>query len=259
MKNTKRLMLDSFNRRNLVYIKPVYKSPLTADQKKAVSDKIKKEHAIKFQRLILPLNDMHLTSSYEGSHSPDGWNGYYNYFNGKYGHHFGIDVTGSTRIDSCGNGVVLYAGTDAKNGDKSKGMGIIAVVQYDSFIDHVDNVIHECGGIATFCHMADVKVKTGQTVNKDTVIGHVGNTGANTTGAHLHFQLDTDVDHPFAFCGGFGGSAYVLQKGTVDSTINPLHVLHVKTSAPDNQSAMTINWDTTRHNETDLMPRIQEL
>lgn len=238
-------------------VEPKAEEPKVEEPKEAEEETPAKVEDIQFQRLILPLNEMHLTSSHEGNPSPDGWNGYYNYFNGKYGHHYGIDVTGSTRIDSLGNGIVLYAGTDAKNGDASKGMGIIAVILYDACINPIDNVLYERGIIATFCHMADVIVKEGQRVTKDAVIGHVGNTGANTTGKHLHLQLDTDVDHPFGFCGGFGGSAYVLQKGPIDSTINPIHVLHVKESAPDYQSAMTINWDTTRHDETNIMPRIQ--
>ncbi len=46
----------------------------------------------------------------------------------------------------------------------------------------------ESGLFHWFCHLSQIKVKQGQTVNRATIIGIMGRTG-NATGIHLHFEI----------------------------------------------------------------------
>ena len=45
-------------------------------------------------------------------------------------------------------------------------------------------------------HLDSIAVRAGQTVKRGDVLGVYGNTGANTSGPHLHVEFDTDVQYP---------------------------------------------------------------
>ena len=47
---------------------------------------------------------------------------------------------------------------------------------------------HEGGLVTLYAHLDAVRVKTGDKVTKDTILGQVGMTGW-TTGSHLHFEI----------------------------------------------------------------------
>ncbi|MBR6793329.1 MAG: peptidoglycan DD-metalloendopeptidase family protein [Clostridia bacterium] len=102
-------------------------------------------------------------------------------------YHKGIDfVASDKRVFSTCDGVVRTVAYDAN------GWG-----QYVSIGDAE-------GRRHIFCHLVkgSVKVKKGDKVTRDTVIGTMGDTG-NVTGVHLHYQLqigDTVVD-PCAYLG----------------------------------------------------------
>lgn len=90
------------------------------------------------------------------------------------GYHKGIDLVCDDRNIYCTcDGVVRSVGYDAY------GWG-----QYV----RVDN---GQGRIHIFCHFVkdSVKVKVGQKVNRATILGTMGSTG-NSTGVHLHFQIE---------------------------------------------------------------------
>jgi hypothetical protein len=64
-------------------------------------------------------------------------------------------------------------------------------------IDHGDSVT------AVYAHLDSTNVQEGQTVNKDTVVGMEGTTGAST-GTHLHFEIMVNGQYvdPLAYIGG---------------------------------------------------------
>ena len=88
--------------------------------------------------------------------------------------HKGIDLTCTNRT--------VYATCD----------GTVRVVSYDkSGWGRYVTIKSDDGTIHIFCHLADesVEVKSGQRVNRLTKIGIMGTTG-NSTGIHLHFQIN---------------------------------------------------------------------
>jgi murein DD-endopeptidase MepM/ murein hydrolase activator NlpD len=85
--------------------------------------------------------------------------------------HSGLDISShkGTSVKATANGFILYAGY---NGDLGK----------EVIIDH------GFGIVTTYGHMSEVKVKTGQQIQRGSVIGRVGNTG-RSTGPHLHYEV----------------------------------------------------------------------
>lgn len=90
------------------------------------------------------------------------------------GYHRGIDLTCSNRYVYCTcDGTVKSVGWDPDG--------------WGRYV-RVDN---GQGRIHIFCHLVkdSVKVKIGDKVNRTTVLGTMGTTG-NSTGVHLHFQIE---------------------------------------------------------------------
>jgi len=85
--------------------------------------------------------------------------------------HYGVDMAGwwETPILASADGVVTYAG---RNG------------AYGNFIE----VSHENGFRTRFGHLKRIKVKSGQRVERGSVIGLMGSTG-RSTGPHLHYEI----------------------------------------------------------------------
>ena len=51
-------------------------------------------------------------------------------------------------------------------------------------------VLQHNNGIQTlYAHLQDIEVQVGENVQLDTILGTVGNTGASSTGPHLHFEV----------------------------------------------------------------------
>ena len=51
---------------------------------------------------------------------------------------------------------------------------------------------HENGMYSRYAHLKDVYCKVGETVNENTTIGYMGNSG-NANGVHLHFEVQTNA------------------------------------------------------------------
>jgi Membrane proteins related to metalloendopeptidases len=99
--------------------------------------------------------------------------------------HLGVDMRASagTPIYPLTDGVVTNVGPDPKGGN-------------------VVNIQHPNGVRSYYAHLATATVHKGDKVDKDTVIGTVGNTGnANVTWPHLHFQVWTNnqIQNPEKF------------------------------------------------------------
>jgi len=87
-------------------------------------------------------------------------------------YHYGIDIgvpTG-TPLKAIGSGKVEWVGWDYGGGNTIK-------IKYDN------------GYTSTYCHCKDFSVRAGQTVSNGDLVGHTNNTGAYTTGPHLHFAM----------------------------------------------------------------------
>jgi len=89
--------------------------------------------------------------------------------------HEGIDVVlkANTPFVSCLSGVVIYA-------DYSQMDGNILIIK------------HEHNFLSVYKHAKTLFKKRGEKVKAGEKIGIVGNTGANSTGTHLHFELWID-------------------------------------------------------------------
>lgn len=92
-------------------------------------------------------------------------------FTGKSAFHSGLDfrAPAGTPVKSVGFGRVTFAGRKGGYGNAVE-------------------VTHANGLVSRYAHLSRISVKTGTTVNADTVIGLVGSTG-RSTGPHLHLEL----------------------------------------------------------------------
>ena len=49
------------------------------------------------------------------------------------------------------------------------------------------------GGYVIYAHLNKVRIKPGMVVKKGQIVGESGNSGTNTTGAHLHLELRDNI------------------------------------------------------------------
>jgi hypothetical protein len=125
----------------------------------------------------------------------------YNYYEGM-GSHPGVDISKLSNGNSAFKAPVraIYGGRIAKvyNSPDNKayngGWGYCIVIRHEGIPDA--GTIFSCYG-----HMSRFERSWSQNdwINKGDIIGYVGNTG-NSTGPHLHFQIDKDYNggvHPF--------------------------------------------------------------
>lgn len=163
------------------------------------------------QRLILPINKCKVNAGYKSA----------TYKKQLGFSHFGVDLVstgGSNAVYACGDGLVITAGMDGQH-DKDRLGNCIVIVYKDVLLPDGRQVDLAC----RMFHFAQLRCKAGDKVTKDTVIGLYGNTGANSTGAHLHIEFDTDVVYP-TYAYGIKASGKVIAQGSVDSTIDPSSV-----------------------------------
>lgn len=116
----------------------------------------------------LPAADYYISSSFGLRKDP---------MNGRRAFHKGVDLAGwhKTEIFAPADGTVLRAG---RNGG------------YGNFIE----LQHKNGFVTRFGHLNKIKVKKGQAVTKDDVIGLMGSTGRSTS-THLHYEVLVNGKH----------------------------------------------------------------
>lgn len=124
--------------------------------------------------------------------------------------HTGVDLAGNnegTNVYASGNGMVGKIITKASCGGNQV------------YIYHTVNGVKYTTG---YMHLLSIKVKLGQTVSQDTIIGTVGG-GKGTssyercsTGAHLHFMIAK----------GWYGSTYVSYSSFVSNLLDPVKVIN---------------------------------
>lgn len=178
------------------------------------------------QKLIQPINKIRVTASCKTDAYKD-----------RFGLvHYGTDCmssAGGTTVYASGNGTVLGAGYDSVFGN-------VVVVKYPAAYNHATGKYADL--IVRYFHFASVAVKKGESVTRNTALGQYGATGQYVSGAHLHFEVDTDTAWPFFTPSLKGQSTFF--KGTNfnanDKTMtNPWNWIHCKTSAPDSQTYTT--------------------
>lgn len=201
------------------------------------------------QRLVLPINTFKPTAGYKNKKYRVRW---------KFTH-YGVDCVGADTVYALGNGVVKTAGCDGKNGrttGATSGCGFVAIVVYNGCENNKTGKAADL--TVTYMHLREMpKVKAGQTVTKDTVIGYMGNTGTNTTGKHLHIQMDTDTKY-WQYCAGLKKRSYGVFKfaknGNTDSTVNPANYLWVD----NNQKVITANSEWYDKADFDGIPKVEK-
>lgn len=175
------------------------------------------------QYLILPINRAILTATYRSAA-----------YRARFGAcHYGTDLysTASSTVFACGKGQVVCAGKDSVVGNT------VTVIYEDVWAgDRSRTVAVRC------FHLRDIRVKTGQKVNKDTVLGHFGSTGLFVCGAHLHIEIDADFTHWQGVPGmGRARSTFYYRGG--DTMLNPADLLH-----PYRGDRQTVSYTDSKYN-----------
>lgn len=181
------------------------------------------------QYLCLPFNNTTINVGYK-NFAP-GYN-----LNGTPATHYGVDFIGGTfandkRFCASGNGIVLGI-NQIYQANSRYTVGKWVIVKYTNVKGYGDLIVR-------YFHMHSISVSVGDSVNRDTVLGVMGETGDYCYGRHLHVEVDTDTSSWQYTPTLTGATACGLQpgsRGSGDTTINPLDVFRIKTSAPENQS-----------------------
>lgn len=172
------------------------------------------------QKLISPINKSAINSGYK----VPGYKAFYGF------NHFGQDMvstTSDTMVWASGKGKVIAAGLD-------NFYGYTAIVKYEDAYNHETKKSADI--VIRYFHLANLKVKSGQTVDTTVKIGNYGATGKNVTGPHLHFEVDYDTKN-YAMSPSSGASnSNIIKMGNDITMCNPAEVMHYKTTSPDNQS-----------------------
>ncbi|MDR2730407.1 MAG: M23 family metallopeptidase [Treponema sp.] len=107
-----------------------------------------------------------------------------NPFNGQYYIHKGIDLSTYRQGDP------IVATAD----------GQVVTVDFDSGFGNYIIIKHKHGYYTRYAHLLSFRVKVGQRVQQNEVIGYIGNTGVST-GPHLHYEvhIGSDVVDPYKY------------------------------------------------------------
>ena len=93
-----------------------------------------------------------------------------------------------------GNFVKLEAYQPVSNANLMEDCDTASNLEARARADRANGVFDLCweptGWVATYMHLLDLTVETGDVVFHDDVIGHIDTTG-NSTGDHLHYQINT--------------------------------------------------------------------
>lgn len=112
--------------------------------------------------LALPIHGFSVTSEYGWRRHP---------LTGKSDFHTGVDL-------AVGEGTPIHPAA----------VGVVQKSEYSTSYGNNVVILHSDGVTTRYCHMQYVFVRQGETVDADTVLGTVGQTGT-ATGPHLHFEL----------------------------------------------------------------------
>lgn len=166
------------------------------------------------QKLILPMDRVNVNAGYKMAAYTKAW-GFA---------HYGIDLGNPDRqrtIYSPGDGTVIAAGMDGDTPSQRMGNALVLV-----FPEVARNDGKTSSLACRMFHLDSIAVKAGQQVKRGDVLGVYGNTGAVTSGPHLHVEFDTDVEYP-QYAVGIKASGKIIKKGTRDTTADPSKVWYL--------------------------------
>ena len=160
------------------------------------------------QKLILPVDKMQMTAAYKNAKYREYWG---------FGH-YGVDCIHTQKlrnVHALGDGEVIACGMDGSvpTGSSSR-LGNCIVIVYKDVICN-DSTVRDLA--CRMFHFDSIAVKKGDKVKAGQTIGVYGNTGASTSGPHLHIEFDTDIEYP-CHAVGIKASGNVIKQGTTDST-----------------------------------------
>ena len=169
------------------------------------------------EKAILPINNARITAGYKNA-----------LYRQKMGfEHFGIDMADLKRKDTA-----VYAPFKMKviavGSDTLMGVSVIAVS-----VNPVDVHYGPKKGarrlVVRMAHLAKTFVKVGDIVApEDTKVADYGSTGKYGGSAHLHIEIDTDINCP-QYSPTLSRSSNIWKAGR-DSTLNPMDVFKVDAS-----------------------------
>lgn len=174
------------------------------------------------QYLIMPINQSNITVSYK-----DNAPAYHEQFPSAPTH-YAIDMYGTPRdFYASGTGrVVGYSKTNAGP------LGRWLAVRYDNVINVNGKRIGSV--ILRYCHLDDIYKTSGYVhIDDEEPMARYGNSG--TTNAHLHVEVDTNVNAPNE-TPTLSGASNGLKPASNDTTIDPFSVFHRKLSKPEEQT-----------------------
>ena len=201
------------------------------------------------QKLTLPLDDLRVTAAYKTPAYLQYW-GF---------HHYGYDCTSPiNQVLACGDGEVVAAGQDgaAQTGPTSRLGNVLVIVYKDVLCNDGKTRNLSC----RMYHLAKILVSVGDRVTRGQQVAVYGNTGANTTGAHLHIEFDGDIKFPtLAYGVSVGGNVintrteYEKAGGLVDSTVDPDAVWFI--GECQKMSAASSSWTDESDIEAPALPQ----
>ena len=199
--------------------------------------------------MTLPLNDLRVTAAYKAP----AYKAYWGW------EHTGYDCTSPVNaVIACGDGEVVACGQDgaAQTGLKSRLGNVLVIVYRDVFCN--DGQIRDL--TCRMYHLSGIAVKVGDRVTRGQQVATYGNTGANTSGAHLHIEFDSDIKFPtLAYGISIGGrvintsAEYKRAGGLADSTVNPNAVWFV--GYGQSIRAAAASWSNAGDAKTPALPR----
>ena len=167
------------------------------------------------QRLTLPIEDTRVNAGYGSARYLKEWG-----FN-----HYGVDLVSESKIRTLramGDGIVHSCGMDGATSGQRLGRCIVIV--YNDVLLNDDKTVKNLA--CRLFHLDKILVKPGERVNAFTLLGEYGNTGAHSSGTHLHIEFDTDIDYP-QYAYGISASGNVIKKGPNNTTIDPQRVFWI--------------------------------
>lgn len=163
------------------------------------------------QKLILPMDRVNVNAGYKMAAYTKEW-GF---------PHYGVDLGNPDKqrtVYSPGDGTVIAAGMDGETPSQRMGNALVLV-----FPDVARNDGTTGPLACRMFHFDSLAVKAGQTIKQGDVLGVYGNTGAVSSGPHLHVEFDADTQYP-QYAVGIKSSGNIIKKGSRDSTVDPSHV-----------------------------------
>lgn len=170
-----------------------------------------------YQELIMPINQSRISSGFKSRE-----------YKKKFGvDHFGVDLVPTKE------GQYVYA----------QGCGIVTKMGCDyTYGNFVQIMYPDCSNykgdkeviVANYFHLKDRgSYNPGRLVTKNSIIGRPGNTGKGSAGVHLHFEFFIWYGGPDTLISGFDTTFF---SKSLNSLINPLDFLSLKSSSPDLQT-----------------------